>query len=77
MLLCWMRKKTQRQKEMEIMANIADNVVALQAAVAALQTAVAALPATAGAVDLGPVTTAIAGVQTTVNDIDAKLTPTA
>lgn len=56
------------------MANIADNVVALQAAVAALQAKVDSLQ-TGGTVDLTPVSNAVAAVQTTVNDIDAKLTP--
>lgn len=63
-------------KEYLIMANIADNVLALQTAVAALDAKVSALPtAGGGSVDLTPVTTAVAAVQTTVNDIDAKLTP--
>ena len=58
------------------MANIADNVVALQAAVAALDAKVSALSTGGGTVDLTPVTNAVAAVQTTVNDIDQKLTPT-
>lgn len=59
------------------MANIADNVVALQAAVAALDAKVSAISTGGTATDLTPVLTAVAGVQTTANDIDSKLTPSA
>lgn len=68
-----------------IMANIADNVIALQAAVAALDAKVAGLGTPT--VDFTPVTTVIdaavtqaktdiAAIKTVVDDIDSKITPT-
>jgi hypothetical protein len=53
---------------------LADQIADTNAKVTALQGAVAAIAAPT--VDLTPVTTAVAAVQTTVNDIDTKLTPT-
>lgn len=69
------------EKEMKIMATLADQINQIPnilSQLAALQTAVAALPTSGagGTVDLSPVTNAVAAVQTTVNDIDAKLTVT-
>lgn len=58
------------------MANLADNVIALTTAVAALDAKVTALTPSAP-VDLTPVLTAVAGVQTTATDIDTKVTPSA
>lgn len=56
------------------MANIADNVVALQAAVAALDAKVSAIAAPT--VDLTPALTAVAGVKADTAAILADLTPT-
>lgn len=68
------------------MANLADTILAtqtavtaLQAQVTALQTSVAAIPTTPGTgtpVDLTPVTSALANLQTTANTILSDLTPT-
>ena len=62
------------------MATLADQIIDIQNKVTALQAAVAAIPTTAStgtATDLTPVLTAVSGVQTTANAIEAKLTPTA
>ncbi len=58
------------------MTNIADNVIDLQVQVAALQAAVAALNTNTQPVDLAPTNALINAVQVTVDDIDAKVTPT-
>lgn len=85
-MICWRRKLTELEyatilnlltQGAKTMANVADTLNTINANVTALQTAVAAIQTgTGGTVDLTPVTTAVAAVQTTVNDIDAKLTPT-
>lgn len=59
----------------ELLMNIADNVVSLQAAVAALDAKVSAIAAPT--VDLTPALDAVAGVKSDTAAILADLTPTA
>lgn len=59
------------------MATVEDQLISITAQLTALQTAVAAIAVPAvPVVDLTPVTTAVAGVQTTANAILVQLEPT-
>lgn len=60
----------------DILMTIADQIATITADLVALKAAVAAIPTTAvpaAPVDLTPVTTAVAAVQTTANAINANL----